>query len=132
MLHFLTFYHEDHSGAHTIGSKDDTNILISFASFENDGSAKKFASMPRSDGSVLPLVVPSDRQQHRQYENCDTKVYFHSLQDFSEKRDVKDFLEPLKTILIEEVRQNNATKTSEAKAKARTNLFLQDFPSEGK
>ena len=106
--------------------------MISFASFENDGSAKKFASMPRSDGKVLPLVVPSDRQQHRQYENCDTKVHFHSLQDFDDRKDVEEFLEPLRTVLIEEVRQNNTTKTSEAKAKARTNLFLQDFPSEGK
>ena len=119
-----------HSGAHTIGSKDDTNVLISFASFDNDGSAKKFASMPRNDGSVPSIVLPSDCQQHGQYEkekkkkekeNEKEKVHFHSLRDFDTCENVQEFLE--------EVRQNNATTTSQAKGG--TNLFLQDFPSEG-
>merc|ERR1719295_1755287 len=49
-------------GAHTIGSKDDKNVLISFASFEDDGFAKKFASLSRN-GGAQPLVLPEDRQQ---------------------------------------------------------------------
>ena len=112
-----------HSGAHTIGSKDETNVLISFASFENDGSAKKFASMPRNDGSVPSIVLPSDRQQHRQYEKSDTKVHFHSLKDFDTCENVQEFLE--------KVRQNIATTTTTSQAKGGTNLFLQDFPSKG-
>ena len=49
-------------------------------------------------------------------------VHFHSLRDFDTSENVEEFLE--------KVRQNSAAKSSQAKGG--TNLFLQDFPSEGK
>ena len=119
----MIFYHEHHSGAHTIGSEDDKNILISFASFDDDGSVKKFTSFPRKDGSAKSLIVPTDRQQHRQYEKCDTNVHFHSLKDFDKCENVQEFLEELR-------QKDVAKKTGEGKGG--TNLFLQDFPSRGR
>ena len=92
---------------------DDKNVLISFASFENDGSAKKFAN--------LSNVMLEDRQQHWQYANCDTEVDFHSLKDFGKCENVEEFLE--------EVRQHIVSEAT--KVKGSTSLFLQDFPSGG-
>ena len=94
--------------------------MISFASFENDGSTKKFTSLPRN-GGARPLVLPEDLQQHRQYAKIGTEVQFLSLKDFDKCENVEEFLE--------EVRQKKITDPR--KTKGSTSLFLQDFPSGG-
>merc|ERR1711874_778543 len=74
-------------------------------SFENDGSSTK---RPRQ-GVFTPTVKMEDLEQHEQYKkiDSDTSVLFYSLCNFDTCEDVEDFLD-----------------------KIRTNLFLQDFPSE--
>ena len=111
----------NHLGAHTIGNKNNQNILISFASFENDGSSTK---RPRQ-GVLTPTVKMEDLEQHEQYKKISpqSSVLFYSLNDYDTCEDVEEFLD--------KIRRNIFEDKASISAKARTNLFLQDFPSDG-
>ena len=69
-----------------------------------------------------------DLDQHDHYEEVDTSVRFHSLNDFDTCEHVEEFLEKIKEAVSKETSSNYADTRKEKK---RTSLFLQDFPSEG-
>ena len=131
--------HKHLSGAHTIGNSDNTNILISFTSFDNDGFANTCSSLPWQDGA-RPFVTIEDRQQHKQYEKYGTSVSFYSLKDFDTCTNVEEFLDKMRQKIGEakaKAIMDTAIKDLAIKDKrkgikeARTSLFLQDFPSGG-
>ena len=130
-------------GAHTIGNQDNENILVSFASFENDGSrvkeSKQGVMTPHvkmeniiediDHGNDLQSVIEDiddDDDLDDRYKNSKTQVQFHSLKNFQPCDDVKEYLD-----LIRAEISNNSASTSSNTSTKRTSLFLQDFPSEG-
>ena len=122
--------HHIDSGAHTIGNQDNNNILISFASFENDGSRVKGCKQ----GVMTPHVkmenvienIDDDDDLDDQYRNPNTQVKFYSLKDFQTCDDVEEFLDTIRAEI-----SNNSASTSNNTSVKRASLFLQDFPSEG-
>ena len=87
--------------------------MISFASFDDDGSSTRLGKVH---------VKMEDLDQHDQYEEVDTSVRFHSLNDFDTCERVEEFLEKIKEEISNDSNTNACTRSS---------LFLQDFPSEG-
>ena len=131
--------HKHLSGAHTIGNSDNTNILISFTSFDNNGFANTCSSLPWQDGA-RPFVTIEDRQQHKQYEKYGTSVSFYSLKDFDTCTNVEAFLDKMrqkigedkaKAIMDTAIKDLAIKDKSKGIKEARTSLFLQDFPSGG-
>ena len=114
-----------YSGAHTIGNQDNKNILISFASFRNDGSCVKMLK----NGVMEVHAKTEDIDQNEQYKIFQTQVQFYSLNtiDFHGCEDVDEFLEKMRV----KISNDNTATSSTGNAVKRTSLFLQDFPSEG-
>ena len=76
-----------------------------------------------------------DRQQHKQYEKYGTSVSFYSLKDFDTCTNVEEFLDKMRQKIGEDmakaIKDLAITDKSKGIKKARTSLFLQDFPSGG-
>ena len=126
-------------GAHTIGNEDNTNFLISFTSFEPDGSATTHPGFTRQ-GGPRPVVASEDLLLDTQYGMHKTKVRFHSLNDFSTCGNVEAFLDKMRQKIIDDMAKIKAeaaakAKTSkdkdEASKRQKASLFLQDFPYGG-
>ena len=115
-----------------VGNKKDTNILISFASFQDDGSVR-VKNQSTEEGSQATMA---DVRMHQKYEEegrpdgevvpC-THVRFISLKNFNMCQNVKQFTD----MVLEQFGNKKTEQKGNTKAKGNTNLFLQDFPSKG-
>ena len=56
-------------GAHTVGSKDNNNILISFASFKSDGSSASAKTKVKTENFASHVKRYPEPQVHKYKEN---------------------------------------------------------------